>query len=252
MRVLCYTGQEMNGNPNRHARWLFDGIAGKYDVYADLYSFLQYGRWRRYLTSRMNLAARDTVLDLCTGTAGVAIQLSRSYGCRVVGVDLSGEMLRQAGHNVHRAGLEKDVHLLKGRAESLPIPDASLDAVCFTFLLRYVEDPQATLSEISRVLKPGGQMVSLEFGLPQNRIVRVAWYAFACRVLPIATRFVSPGWREVGTFLGPSISRYCRFYTVERIQQMWEQVGVRDVQAKVLSLGGAVVMWGTKSPETGT
>ena len=232
---------------NVHARRLFDGVATSYDPLAELFSFLQNGRWHRHLVSRLSLGPADRMLDLCTGTARVAIRVNRSYGCRVVGLDLSGEMLEQAQRKIRGSGAGKDVVLVRGRAESLAFADECFDAVCFTYLLRYVEDPRATLREIVRVLKPGGHLVSLEFGVPPNVLARGLWYIYTRSILPLAGALVSQGWREVGTFLGPSISRFYRLYSIERIRQMWVDLGIRDVQIERPSLGGAVVMWGTRS-----
>lgn len=190
-------------------------------------------------------------MDLCTGTAGVAIQVARTFGSRVVGVDLSTQMLYRARRKVARVGLEDEVLLLAGRAEDLAFPDSCFDAACFTYLLRYVDDPEATLREIVRVLKPGGRLVSLEFGVPESRMVRSLWLAYTKVVLPLAARLISTGWREVGGFLGPSIARFHRSYPVEQLQRIWIDSGIPDVQVKRLSLGGAVVMWGAEADEEG-
>ena len=237
----------MEDDRNRHAQRLFNGIATQYDPFAEVFSFLQFGRWRRFLVSRLDAGPGDTVLDLCTGTAGVAMQTFRTYGCLVVGVDLSREMLWKAQRKACRAEMKEQIDLIMGRAEGLAFPDACFDAACFTYLLRYVDDPEATLREIARVLKPGGSLVSLEFGVPENSLARSLWYLYARGVLPVAAGLISRGWREVGAFLGPSVSRFYRSYPVERIQRMWMNVGIQDVQVRRLSLGGAVVMWGTKA-----
>ncbi len=89
--------------------------------------------------------------------------------------------------------------------------------------------------------------MALDFQVPDNQVVRGLWYLYTRAVLPLATRLVSRGWREVGGFLGPNISRFCRSYPVGALQQMWSELGIEDIQVKRLSLGGAVVMWGTKS-----
>ena len=236
----------MDYSRNRHARQLFDGIVDRYDLLATMFSFLQYGRWRRYLVSRLNVRPGDIVMDLCTGPAGVAMEIAGTFGSQVVGVDLSTQMLHRARRKVSRAGLGDNIDLLTGRAEGLAFSNACFDAACFTYLLRYVDDPEATLREIVRVLKPGGRLVSLEFGVPDNRVVRGLWHVYTRGVLPIAARLISPGWGDVGAFLGPSIAHFYRSYPLEKIQQMWGNVGITDVQVKRLSLGGAVVMWGTK------
>ncbi len=236
----------MNYHRNHQARQLFDGIAAQYDWVPDLFSFFQYQRWRQYLVSRLQAKPDATVLDLCTGTAGVAMQTARTHHCRVVGVDLSPKMLSRAEHNLSSNGLASQVALVMGRAENLAFADDCFDAVCVTFLLRYVDDPESTMLEIIRVLKPGGRLLSLEFGVPPNPIARVFWHAYTRAVLPMAGALVSRGWRNVGAFLGPSISHLYQSSTQDKHRELWLRLGILDVQVKRLSLGGAVVMWGTK------
>ena len=231
---------------NVHARRIFDGVAQSYEGPAQILSFFQYDRWRRFLVSQLNLAPQAFVLDVCTGTGLVAFDIARRKGCRVVGVDLSDRMIEQAQRNVRTVCLARSVDLVKGRAESLPFSDQSFDAVVFTFLLRYVRDPQATLCELSRVLRPGGQLVSLEFFVPQSPVLRALWLLHTRLVLPLGTRFLSPGWREVGSFLSPSISSFYREHPLEELNQMWARAGIDSVWNRVLYLGGAVVMWGRK------
>jgi len=228
---------------NEHARRLFDGIAPGYEGPARAFSYLQYGRWHRALVSQMSLSANESVLDVCTGTGLVAAQIADTAGCSVVGVDLSRAMLERARSS--------SVGLVTGRAESLPFADDSFDAVVFTFLLRYLEDPQVTLRELARVLRPGGQMASLEFYVPRGLIAYPLWLLHTRLVLPVGTRLLSRGWREVGSFLGPSISAFYKEHTLESLGQMWERAGVGEVQNRVLSLGGAVVTWGRKEPTRG-
>ena len=237
----------MDYHRNHQARQLFDGIAAQYDWVPDLFSFFQYRHWRRYLVSRLLAGPDATVLDLCTGTAGVAMQTARTHHCRVIGVDLSPNMLSRAQHNLSRSGLTSQVALVMGRAENLAFTDDCLDAVCVTFLLRYVDDPESTMLEIIRVLKPGGRLLSLEFGVPPNPIARVLWHVYTRVVLPMAGALVSPGWRNVGALLGPSISQLYQSYDEDNLRELWQRLGIQDVQVKRLSLGGAVVMWGTKA-----
>ena len=236
----------MENHRNHQAQQLFDGIAAQYDWVPDLFSFFQYQRWRRYLVSRMQAAPNAMVLDLCTGTAGVAMLAARTYQCRVVGVDLSPQMLSRAQHKLFSSRLASQVALVMGRAENLPFGDDCFDTVCVTFLLRYVNDPESTMREIVRVLKPGGRLLSLEFGVPPNPIARVSWHVYTRRVLPMAGALVSRGWRNVGAFLGPSISHLYELYPEDNLQDLWLRLGMLDVRVKRLSLGGAVVMWGTK------
>ncbi len=236
----------MDYHRNHQARQLFDDIAAHYDWVPDLFSFFQYQRWRRYLVSHLQAGPDAMVLDLCTGTAGVAMQMTRINHCRVVGVDLSPKMLSRAEHNLSSNGLASQVALVMGRAENLAFADDCLDAVCVTFLLRYVDDPESTMLEIIRVLKPGGRLLSLEFGVPPNPIARVLWHVYTRTVLPMAGALVSRGWRNVGAFLGPSICHLYQSCNEDNLRELWHRLGMLDVQVKRLSLGGAVVMWGTK------
>ena len=231
---------------NAHARKLFDGIAGSYERPAELLSFLQYGHWRKTLVSGLKLAPTSLALDVCTGTGLVAIEMASRSGCRVVGLDLSEQMVDRARGAVQRSGLDGPVSLTRGRAEDLPFADASFDAVVFTFLLRYVEHPEPTIRELARVLRPGGRMASLEFYVPPRPVLYPLWLLHTHVLLPLAARFISHEWREVGSFLGPSISAFYRDHTLADLQAMWQRAGIGRVQTKVLSLGGAVVMSGQK------
>ena len=150
----------------RHPRDLFAPLGPTYDRTAALLSFGQDPRWRRFLVSRVQARPSDTVLDVATGTGAVAIALVRGYGCAVVGIDQSAEMLGEARRRVLLHAATRDIKLMEGRAEDLPFEDGSFDALTFTYLLRYVDDPVATLRELARVVKPGGTIASLEFGVP--------------------------------------------------------------------------------------
>ena len=231
---------------NHQAPQLFDGIAAQYNWAPDLFSFFQYQRWRRYVVSRLQAGPNDTIPGLCTGSAGVAIQTARTHQCRVVGVDLSPKMLSRAQHNLNSNGLTSQVPLVMGRAQSLSFADDCFDAVCVTFSLRYIDVPKSTMLEIIRVLKAGGRLVSLEFDVPPNPVAGALWHAYTRGVLPVAGALVSRGWRNVGAFLGPSISRLYHSSIEDNLWELWRRLGMLDVKVKRLSLGGAVFMWGTK------
>lgn len=230
---------------NAQARRLFAQLGNTYDRYSRLLSLGQDPRWRRFLVSRVDVHADDSVLDVATGTGAVAIELARRTGCRVVGLDQSAEMLTAGRDRVAAAGLGDRIELVHGRAESLPFPDASFGAVTFTYLLRYVDDPGATLRELARVLRPGGTMASLEFGIP-SQPWRAAWELYVRVGLPIVGRVISPGWHEVGRFLGPSIRGFYARLTLDRQLELWQEAGIEDVRVRRLSVGGGVVIWGAK------
>jgi demethylmenaquinone methyltransferase/2-methoxy-6-polyprenyl-1,4-benzoquinol methylase len=206
-----------------------------------LLSFGQDARWRGFLVSRVDVTPQDTVLDVATGTGAVARELLERKGCALVGLDQSPEMLAAA-----RRRLPSTVTLVQGNAEKLPFPDASFDAVTFTYLLRYVTDPAGTLRELTRVLRPGAPIAGLEFAVPRG-IWRPVWELYVRVGLPLAGRLISPGWREVGGFLGPSIRDFYARYPEERLLDLWRAAGVPDVQSKRLSLGGGIVTWGRRA-----
>jgi demethylmenaquinone methyltransferase/2-methoxy-6-polyprenyl-1,4-benzoquinol methylase len=232
--------------PNEFAKALFAPIAPTYDRYASLLSFGQDPRWRRFLASRVETGPGDTVLDVATGTGAVAIEIARRTGARVVGLDQSPEMLAGARERVARAGLADRIELREGRAEALPFPDGSFAALSFTYLLRYVADPAATMSELARVVRPGGVIASLEFGVPPRPLPRAAWELYVRLGLPAAGALVSEGWKEVGSFLGPSIRELYAGGGLERILDYWLAAGIEELRYRMLSLGGGIVIWGRR------
>jgi len=135
---------------------------------------------------------------------------------------------------------------VEGRAEALPFEDASFDALTVTYLLRYVDDPAATLTELARVVRPGGTIASLEFGIPPVP-ARWAWEVYTGAVLPLAGRLIDPGWAQVGRFLRGSIKGFYDRYPLERQLGLWRDAGIEDVEFRRLSLGGGIVIWGRKA-----
>src|ERR1700758_2956858 len=193
------------GDRNRFAQRLFTPLPRRYDRLAEILSFGQNGRWRRAMVDRVAPNHADRVLDVASGTAGVAIALAQRTSADVVGVDLTEAMLAQGRINVTARGLSDRIALVVGRAEGLPFADDAFDALTFTYLLRYVDDPARTLRELARVVRPGGMVASLEFGVPPFPPARVAWRLYTSIALPALGALVSREWREVGRFLGPSI-----------------------------------------------
>jgi demethylmenaquinone methyltransferase/2-methoxy-6-polyprenyl-1,4-benzoquinol methylase len=227
------------GERTEHARRLFAGIAGVYDAPAGAFSFWQYPRWRHALVRQLRLSLDDLVLDAATGTGAIARDIARRYGSRVLALDQVPQMLAEA----RSRGVRR---LVGGQAERLPFPDESFDAVVFSYLLRYVEDPAATLRELARALRPGGTIGSVEFGVPRGRIRRLLWSTYAFGVFPYLARLVSPGWRDVGAFLPGSIVAWSERMPPARLAELWRAAGIENVRWKEPSLGAGVVMWGRK------
>ena len=224
---------------------LFAPLGPSYDRWGTVLSFGQDPRWRRFLVSRIEAGPTDTVLDVATGTAAVAIELVRQKDCFVVGVDRTPQMLEEGRRRVALAAATRKIRLQEGDARALPFDDGQFDALTFTYLLRYVDDPPATLRELARVVKPGGAIAGLEFGLPRS-VWRPLWELWTRLGLPAAGRMIGDGWHEVGTFLNPSIRRFYDEWPVPRLLAAWRDAGVESVETRRLSLGGGLVTWGRR------
>lgn len=233
--------QASGRSPSADARRVFSGIASSYDRVGALLSLGQDPRWRRALVNEVRATRRERVLDVATGTGLVAMELRRRYACRVVGLDRSAEMLAIAARRDGRSGV-----LVHGRAERLPFADESFDHVTFSYLLRYVDDPPVVLCELARVLRPGGRLVALDFGVPGNGALRGLWKLYTRAALPLAGRLVSRRWAEVASFLGPSIESFQRRHPPRALAQYWSDAGIAGLEIRRPTFGAAVLMTGTK------
>lgn len=219
------------------AQELFAPLGPTYDRVGTALSLGQDPRWRRFLVSRIPPGGH--VLDVATGTGLVAAELVRD-GHEVTGVDRSAEMLAEA-----RRRFGETVPLVEASAEDLPFEDAAFDHLTVTYLLRYVSDPGATVTELARVVRAGGVVASLEFGVPRG-LARPLWELYVRLGLPLAGRALRRGWREVGDFLGGSIRSFWDEHPLDRQLEWWRTAGLDDVRVRRLSLGGGVVIWGRK------
>jgi demethylmenaquinone methyltransferase/2-methoxy-6-polyprenyl-1,4-benzoquinol methylase len=235
-------------DPNRFAQDLFTPLPRRYDVLEELLSLGQNARWRREMVAHVDNGSPMAILDVATGTAGVALTLARRTNAQITGIDITEAMLRRGHARVAQVGAADRVRLVVGQAERLPFPDESFDALTFTYLLRYVSDPAATLRELARVLKPGAAIASLEFSVPPNRFWRFWWWGYTRGVLPVAgTLTGGREWGRVGRFLGPNISGHYARYPVAWTVRAWGEAGFADVGVRSMSLGGGLVMWARKA-----
>jgi demethylmenaquinone methyltransferase/2-methoxy-6-polyprenyl-1,4-benzoquinol methylase len=227
---------------------LFAPLPRHYDAVAATLSFGQDPRWRAAMVRAVAAEPGARVLDVATGTGLVAQALVRRYGCEVVGLDQSPQMLRGARERLGRdPALAARVSLVQGEAERLPFADGEFDHLTFTYLLRYVEDPAATLRELARVVKPGGRIASLEFAVPANPVVRAAWRLYVGFGLPALGRLVSREWAHTGRFLARSIPSFYARHPVSELVAMWRAAGIEPVTVWPMSLGGGVVVWGERT-----
>jgi len=230
-----------------HALELFAGLPRHYDRTAALLSFGQDPRWRRTMVATVRAKPTDRVLDVATGTGLVAAALVRRYGCEVVALDQSEEMLAGARARVTaEPRLAERIELVRGEAERLPFDDGEFDALTFTYLLRYVDDPAATLRELARVVRPGGRVASLEFAVPPRLPARALWTVYTRIGLPALGRLISRNWYEVGKFLGPSITGFYRRHPLASLEALWREAGIAPAERRLMSLGGGIVLTGVK------
>jgi demethylmenaquinone methyltransferase/2-methoxy-6-polyprenyl-1,4-benzoquinol methylase len=236
-----------HGAINDTARALFAPLGGDYDRWAAILSFAQDPRWRRFLVEHVPVGADDRVLDVATGTGAIARALVRRYGCRVVGVDQSPQMLEGARERIGEAGLSDRIELRLGSAEELDFAEGSFDALTAGYLLRYLDDPLRTLSDLLRLVRPGAPFALLDFSVPPNVAARGLWHLYTGVGLPVLGRLVSPGWAEVGRYLRPSITSFDSDYPPPALRELLVEAGGANVNTRRLSLGGGLVAWGVRA-----
>ena len=139
------------------------------------------------------------------------------------------------------------IEFVQAAAQALPFEDASFDGLTAAYLLRYLDDLPAGLAELARVLRPGATASLLDFGVPPAPLTRHAWNFWVDAGLPLAGRAISPGWHEVGRFLGGSIRRFHAEWPPERLLGAFRDAGFESANARRLSLGGCLVLWGRRA-----
>ena len=214
---------------------MFDAIAPRYDLLNHLLSAGIDRHWRRLAIRSIGLTGRERVLDLCTGTADLALAARRARpgAARVIGVDFAGAMLTIGMEKVRRAGLESAISLVRGDAMRIPVADASVDAVTIAFGIRNVEDPEVACRDIARVLRPGGRLVILEFAIPTAPLFRAAYLSYFRHILPRIGRLVSGHGAAYG-YLPASVGA---FASPGEFMDLLQKHGFQDVSADSLTFG---------------
>jgi demethylmenaquinone methyltransferase/2-methoxy-6-polyprenyl-1,4-benzoquinol methylase len=236
----------MASDRNRFAGGLFAGIAVQYDRMGSVLSLGQDARWRRALVARTNAVPGSWVLDAAAGTQLVSRELAAGRNVRVAALDQSEGMLRAGLEPTRVAGLNDRIAAVLGRAERLPFRDEAFDGATFTYLLRYVDDPEATVREIAKVVRPGGSVAMLEFHVPRSPLPRAGWWAYTRFVMPVLGAIASPAWARTAAFLGPSISKFVRAHPLEVWVGWFRRAGLAHVRSRMFLFGSAVIVWGVK------
>ena len=218
---------------------MFDAIAGQYDFLNHLLSAGIDRRWRRLAIRALSLSGRERVLDLCTGTADLAIaaRTASPPAARVVGVDFAGAMLQVGAGKIRRRRLDAFITLVRGDAACIPAADRSVDAVTVAFGIRNVENTQGACDEIHRVLRPGGRISILEFAIPTRPGVRAAYLWYFERVLPRIGRLVSRHNAAYG-YLPASVGA---FASPDEFVAMLRTSGFVEISSVPLTLGIVVL-----------
>ena len=210
---------------------MFDAIAPRYDLLNHLLSAGIDKRWRKRAIASLALSGRETLIDVCTGTADVALEAAGA--ARVVGVDFAGAMLTLGLRKVHAAGQARRIVLIRGDAMRLPARDRSADAATVAFGIRNVQRPDVACGEMARVLRPGGRLAILEFGVPRIPGVSALYLWYFRRVLPLVGRMIS-GHTGAYSYLPASVGTFpppAEFMTILR------QAGFAEVRAVPLTFG---------------
>ena len=225
---------------------MFDAIAPRYDLLNHVLSAGLDVRWRAKAVRSLALRGGETVLDLCTGTADLAIaSVTASPGAAaVVGVDFAGEMLRLGLDKVSRRGLGPRIRLVRGDAMRIPLGDASADAATVAFGIRNVERPEDAYADVFRVLRPGGRFAILEFGVPRLPGIRQGYLFYFRHVLPRIGSIVS-GHDSAYAYLPASVGS---FPEPERVMASLAATGFSQVKADSLSLG-IVYLYSAAKPD---
>jgi demethylmenaquinone methyltransferase/2-methoxy-6-polyprenyl-1,4-benzoquinol methylase len=198
------------------------------------------------MVSSLGAMPGSLVLDVASGTGLVSRELAARKNVRVVSLDQSAEMLRAGASVSRQAGLADRIFPVLGTADSLPFADESFDAVTFTYLLRYVDDPAATLAELARVVRPGGTLANLEFFRPEQPLLHAGWWAYTRGVMPWVGAAVSPAWASTARFLGPNISSFARRHPLPKQIRWWQDAGLRHVRSRPFVGGTWIVIRGVK------
>ncbi len=225
---------DVSKKPDRIAG-MFDAIAPRYDLLNHLLSAGIDRHWRSRAIRALRLTGRECVLDLCTGTADLAIAARRARppAARVVGIDFAGAMLLMGAQKIRRARLSGGIALARGDAMRIPVADASVDAVTIGFGIRNVEEPEVALRDVARVLKPGGRLVVLEFAIPTTPLFKAVYLTYFRHILPRIGRAVSRHDAAYG-YLPASVGA---FASPDAFITLLRNVGFRDVSADPMAFG---------------
>lgn len=233
-----------NRTPESAVQNIFDKIAPQYDQMNSVISLGTHRIWRKRVMSMMAVKPGDFALDLCCGTGDWTLALARAVGPagRVVGLDFSPVMIREADRKVRTAKYADRITLREGDAMQLPYPDNSFNVVTIGFGLRNVPDANQVLREMTRVVKPGGQVVCLETSQPTNPVIHAGWQVYFGHVVPLMGSLVAHHYQAYNYLQRSTHS----FVSVTQLADMFRTAGLTQVSYRTFNLGAAAVHLGIK------
>jgi demethylmenaquinone methyltransferase/2-methoxy-6-polyprenyl-1,4-benzoquinol methylase len=222
---------------------MFDAIAGRYDLLNMVLSGGLDRHWRRVAIASLKLTGKERLLDVCTGTADVAIGATHHGAARVVGVDFSGAMLVHGLEKVRKGSLGSRIQLIRGDAMNLPVADQSVHAATIAFGIRNVMQPEVACRELFRALRPGGRLAILEFGTPRSKLFGPVYQWYSRNILPRIGRAVSRH-DAAYTYLPESIGA---FAYGDEFAKILAAAGFSQVEARPLMFGAVYLYTGLRA-----
>ncbi len=232
---------------SKYVHQVFESIAKDYDRMNSLLSFRMHKLWRRFAMRKMQIEPGDKAIDVCCGTCDWTISLARAskYG-QIVGLDFSKKMLEVGEIKVSREKLSRQIELVQGDAMDMPFPDNTFDHATIGFALRNVPDLVQVLKEMKRVVKPGGQVVSLELSKPGFPLFRAVYYFYFERILPWLGKLFANRYEQY-RWLPESLAHFPDYKKLEKL--MKEEAGLEDVKVYPLTGGITALHIGRKPKE---
>jgi demethylmenaquinone methyltransferase / 2-methoxy-6-polyprenyl-1,4-benzoquinol methylase len=217
----------------------FDSIAAKYDVMNSFLSLGLHHLWKRKAMGALNLAGESRVLDVCGGTADLALIAARTMGGtgEIIVYDINRAMMEAGRPKVVRSGIGEQVTFVQGDAETISFGDCSFDAVTVGFGIRNLTHLEKGLQEIHRVLKRGGEFMCLEFSQPTSRLFRLLYDFYSFVWMPLAGQIFA-GTRKAYTYLPESIRV---FPTPDHLIRMLQAIGFTEIEHTYLTNGIASI-----------
>lgn len=224
---------------------VFESIADEYDRMNNVISFGSHVAWRNYTMKQLNVQPGQAAIDIACGTCDWTISMAETVGKtgRVVGLDFSQNMLDIGAYKVENRGLDETIQLVNADAMNLPYEDNTFDYATIGFALRNVPDIQRVLDEMTRVVKPGGKVVSLEVSKPPFLPYRKLFYLYFYKILPLIAKMTVNKYKEYA-WLPQSLTN---FPDSRELAAMFQKAGLKTVQVKLFMGGVAALHIGTKS-----